>query len=55
MIQWLTTLPNPRLSSSFDAGQRGWRTHAIEADDAETFGAIAGRRALCGLLPRHGK
>lgn len=54
-IQWLTTAPNPRTpATGFDAGQRGWKLHAVIADDKAKFGEIAGERALCGLLPSHG-
>lgn len=32
MIHWLTTSPNPKSSArGCDAGQRGWRLHAVEA------------------------
>ena len=54
-IQWLTTSPNPRSAATgHDAGQRGWRLHAVEADENQKFTEIRGRRALCGVLPRHG-
>lgn len=57
-MQWLTTSPNPRSRRSSithpDAGQRGWRVHAVEARPDETFEAVKGRPALCGLRPRHG-
>lgn len=53
--QWLTTAPNPRApATGFDAGQRGWRLHAVAAAPSEAFAALKGRRALCGVLPRHG-
>lgn len=53
--QWLTTEPNPLTPATGpDAGQRGWRLHAVRADDSESFKAIRRRRAACGLLPRHG-
>jgi hypothetical protein len=54
-VQWLTTAPNPRSSTKgFDAGQRGWRMHAVRADDQETLDSVSGRPALCGLVPSHG-
>lgn len=54
-IQWLTTAPNPRaISHSADAGQRGWRVHAVFASDKETSEEIRTRRAACGLRPSHG-
>lgn len=54
-IQWLTTMPNPRVRGyGADDGQRGWRTHAVEAEDAEKAGDIRQRPALCGLVPAHG-
>lgn len=55
MYQWLTTAPNPRSSSQGpDAGQRGWKLHAVEAKDTTTFGSLKGHAALCGMRPRHG-
>lgn len=57
-IQWLTTAPHPNhhkwKTCEVDAGQRGWRTHAVRADDKETLEVIARRRSLCGLKPSHG-
>jgi hypothetical protein len=48
MIHWLTTSPNPRSSATgHDAGQRGWKLHAVDLD-------VNVHRALCGLFPRHG-
>lgn len=33
-IQWITTAPNPRTrATGYDAGQRGWKLHAVEASD----------------------
>jgi hypothetical protein len=53
--QWLTTAPNPQVHSrTADDGQRGWRTHAVEAEDSETLATISRRPALCGLRPAHG-
>lgn len=56
-IQWLTTAPNPDpfvYHGGPDQGQRGWRLHAIEAEDTETFPQIRSRRAACGLRAAHG-
>ena len=54
-IQWLTTAPNPRSrATGFDAGQRGWRIHAVLATDVATLEEIRNVPALCGLRPRHG-
>ena len=54
-IQWLTTAPNPRASrGGYDQGQRGWRLHAVLADDREMFAGMGPRNALCGLRPAHG-
>lgn len=53
-IQWLTTAPNPRVrATGFDAGQRGWKLHAVETD-SDSFKEIRWERALCGLQPAHG-
>lgn len=55
MIYWVTTEPNPRSpSTGFDAGQRGWRLHAVEVPKGATFKAIRFEAALCGLRARHG-
>lgn len=52
---WVTTAPNPRSSAmGFDAGQRGWKLHAIRGDESESFADIKRRPSLCGLIPRHG-
>jgi hypothetical protein len=54
-IQWLTTAPNPRSpATGYDAGQRGWRVHAVRAYRTQTFDAIKFYPALCGLEPAHG-
>lgn len=53
-IQWLTTAPNPRCpATGYDAGQRGWRLHAVETD-SNSFKEIRGVAAICGLVPSHG-
>ena len=52
-LHWLTTQPNPRSAATgHDAGQRGWRLHAIVTDS--TTLSLKGSVALCGLRPRHG-
>lgn len=54
-IQWLTTAPNPRSpATGYDAGQRGWRVHAVIAHGTQTFESIKHVSALCGLTPAHG-
>lgn len=54
-MNWLTTAPNPRTSATgHDAGQRGWKLHAVNADDTKFFGEIRFMAALCGLRPAHG-
>lgn len=54
-IQWLTTAPNPRSpTTGIDAGQRGWKLHAINADNDDTFLGIGPRAAACGLRPVYG-
>ncbi len=54
-ILWLTTQPNPRTRcNTADAGQRGWRTHAVLGEPTALFTELRFRRSLCGLLPRHG-
>lgn len=54
--EWCTTLPNPRSSMmGYDAGQRGWRLHAVPLRDGESDIPFGGRRtALCGMWPSHG-
>jgi hypothetical protein len=54
-MQWLTTAPNPRSpATGFDAGQRGWRTHAVECKIGSNFGDVRFVSAACGLRPAHG-
>jgi hypothetical protein len=54
-IQWLTTMPNPRVvSHTADDGQRGWRTHAVEAEGTDSLASLRHKAALCGLRPAHG-
>lgn len=55
--EWLTTAPDPRHpGTGHDAGQRGWRTHAVKVGGNKriTFAELASKRALCGLRPSHG-
>lgn len=53
-IQWLTTEPNPRSpATGNDAGQRGWRLHAVRTS-SDSFAAIRKESAVCGLKPAHG-
>ena len=53
--QWLTTAPNPHSSATgFDAGQTGWRTHAVLVSLKGTRNLYRRARAACGLLPAHG-
>ena len=55
MIHWLTTAPNPAASfKGYDAGQRGWRLHAVEAPPEATFTDVRVLASLCGLRPAHG-
>jgi hypothetical protein len=57
VIHWLTTAPNPRSpATGFDAGQRGWRVHAVEAHENFKFSELNATRhpALCGVVPAHG-
>jgi hypothetical protein len=54
-FHWATTSPNPSApQTGFDAGQRGWRLHAVAVQPGEQYGAYKRRPALCGLWPRHG-
>lgn len=54
-IQWLTTKPSGRAHThGADAGQTGWRLHAVEADDKDSIISCYYKAALCGLRPRHG-
>jgi hypothetical protein len=54
MLHWLTTAPNPRSSAmGYDAGQRGWKLHAVETT-SKSFKEIRFVSATCGLLPSHG-
>jgi len=48
-IEWLTTAVAPRSNYVI-----GWKTHAVEATSESKFSELNGKRALCGLIPRHG-
>lgn len=53
-FQWFTTEPNPCTpATGVDAGQRGWRLHAVRTSST-SFSAIKSLRAVCGLRPSHG-
>lgn len=52
---WYPTSPNPRSpATGYDAGQRGWRLHAVLLSESDTYEDMKRRPALCGLWPRHG-
>lgn len=54
---WFTTAPNPRSpDTGWDAGQRGWRLHAVPMDDSvdDPYKSIDITSALCGMWARHG-
>jgi hypothetical protein len=54
-FQWLTTAPNPRVPATGpDAGQRGWKLHAVKAKASDKFFALGRRPAACGVRPAHG-
>lgn len=56
-VHWLTTAPNPRYISKTcqaDDGQRGWRQHAVLADNNEPLASVGRRQSLCGLRPGTG-
>lgn len=54
-VQWVTTEPNPRTSvaTGHDAGQKGWKLHAVKAEATDTFHDIRWRPALCGLRAKY--
>lgn len=55
MIHWLTTSPDPHSRrTGYDAGQRGWRLHAVEGPAGATFADVGREPAACGLRPAHG-
>lgn len=52
---WLTTAPKPGSSRlGPDAGQRGWKLHAVTGELTETLIDVRFRSAVCGLRPHHG-
>lgn len=54
-LHWVTTSPNPRSrATGYDAGQRGWKLHAIWAKEAAKFSDIRWEAALCGVRGKHG-
>jgi hypothetical protein len=54
-VHWVTTAPNPRTpATGHDAGQRGWKQHAVVAPADATFTQIKGKQALCGRHAAHG-
>lgn len=54
MVKWLTTAPNPRRpATGFDAGQTGWKLHAIITEEDE-FLKIKYKQAVCGLRAKFG-
>ena len=55
MIHWLTTAPNPSSAATgINAGQRGWKLHAVEGPENARFEELKFKPALCGLRPAHG-
>ncbi len=55
IFQWVTTNPNPRSpATGHDAGQRGWKLHAVEAEESDTSAAIKYRKAACGMRAKYG-
>jgi hypothetical protein len=53
-VQWVTTAPNPRVpATGVDAGQRGWKLHAVHTDST-TFSGMGCTSPVCGLWPSHG-
>lgn len=67
-VRWMTTQPHPGVLEGWkpmkthgaDAGQIGWRLHAVPLTDAEytafRYDEAGYRRpkALCGMSPAHG-
>ncbi len=55
LFEWMTTSPNPRHpGTGYDAGQRGWRLHAVLMVEGESSTAYKYRTSLCGTRPRYG-
>jgi hypothetical protein len=54
-MAWLTTQPNPRSpATGHDAGQRGWKLHAVKASPTTKLSSLRLHPSLCGLVPSHG-
>lgn len=57
MIDWFSTLPSPRglTVQSADAGQKGWRLHAVVLESkGTTLGEIRLAKSACGITPEYG-
>lgn len=55
LFGWFTTSPNPRSAhTGYDAGQRGWRRHAVLLEEGTTSSELRLMSSLCGLWARHG-
>lgn len=53
-LKWFTTTPNPRSrATGHDAGQRGWRLHAVKTS-SDSFEVVRRKPAICGLRPAFG-
>ena len=47
-FKWMVTAPNPRHpGTGYDAGQRGWKLHAIALKRGENYDGWKRRTALC--------
>ena len=59
-VEWMVAAPNPdwrrshRSPHDANAGQRGWRTHAVAAHGKESLDDVKHRVAACGLRSAHG-
>ena len=56
-IQWLTTNPNPYSPAhtcEADDGRVGWKLHAVQTTAQNKFSELRGKKAACGLVPKHG-
>ena len=54
-LHWLTTAPNPSVpATGHDAGQRGWKLHAVEAAPEATLRDVRFKASACGLRPSYG-
>lgn len=53
--EWLPTAPSGRAHThGADCGQTGWRLHAVQVENGETFEQVGRRPAVCGLRPGTG-